>query len=206
MALAAQARAQELGKKEMFDSLLVRPAKISDREAILACQRAAIAAIPVGYPYDAAVLAAWKKQPTKGMDALILSSRYFVAENEAGEIVATAGWAPAPEHGEGIALLRSVFAHPKAHGYGLGRQIVAATELAARRAGFRTMRVPAAFSAVAFYRRLGYRVQDAARVDAAGTSIDLLLMDKRMAPSRGEAAIFAAASNDNRPARAGLRV
>ncbi|MGE0151969.1 MAG: GNAT family N-acetyltransferase [Reyranellaceae bacterium] len=190
----------------MSESLLIRPARIADREAILACQRAAIGAIPVGYPYDAPLLAAWKKQPTRGMDSLILASRYFVAENEQGEIVATAGWAPAAEHGEGIALLRSVFAHPKTHGQGLGRQIAAAAELAARRAGFRTMRVAAAFSAVAFYRRLGYRVQDAGRLEAVGATIDLLLMDKRLTPAHREAAIFAAASNDNRPDRAGLRV
>ena len=190
----------------MSESLLIRPARISDREAILACQRAAIAAIPVGYPYDAAILEAWHKRPTRGIEALIGASRYFVAENEDGEIVATAGWAPAPEHGEGIVLLRSVFAHPKTHGQGLGRAIVAAVELAARRANFRTMRVASAFSSVAFYRRLGYRVHDAARVDAADSSIDLLLMDKRLAPRHSEAAIFCAASNDNRPDRAGLRV
>lgn len=190
----------------MSESLLVRPAKSSDREAILACQRAAIAAIPLGYPYDAQVLSAWQRTPMRGMDALIAASRYFVAENEKGEIVATAGWAPAPEHGEGIALLRGVFAHPGTRGLGVGRQIAAAAELAARRAGFRTMRVASAFSAVAFYRRLGYRVQDAARLEAAHTTIDLLLMDKRLVPAHGEAAIFAAASNDNRPDRAGLRV
>lgn len=190
----------------MSDGLLVRPARMADREAILACQRAAIARIPVGYPYDAAILAAWHNRPTRGVEALISAARYFVAENEAGEIVATAGWAPAPEHGEGIALLRSVFAHPKVHGQGLGRTIVATVELAARRANFRTMRVASAFSSVAFYRRLGYRVQDAARVDAADSSIDLLLMDKRLTPAHREAAIFAAASNDNRPDRAGLRV
>jgi GNAT superfamily N-acetyltransferase len=190
----------------MSESLLIRPAKISDRDAILECQRAAIASIPLGYPYDAQIITAWKRVPTRGMEALIATSRYFVAETEDGEIVATAGWAPAPEHGEGVALLRGVFAHPKTRGAGVGRQIVATAELAARRAGFGTMRVASAFSAVAFYRRLGYRVQDAGRLEAVGTTIDLLLMDKRLAPRHSEAAIFAAASNDNRPDRAGLRV
>lgn len=185
----------------MSDRLLVRPARSADRDAILACQRAAIGAIPAGYPYDAGLIAAWQERPTRGMDALIAASRYFVAESENGEIVATAGWAPAPEHGEGIALLRGVFAHPKMNGQGVGRHIVAAVELAARRANFRTMRVASAFSAVAFYRRLGYRVQDAARLDVVDTTIDLLLMDKRLSHTRNEAAIFCAASNDNRPNR-----
>jgi len=189
----------------MSESLLIRPAKSADRDSILTCQRAAIAAIPVGYPYEAQVIEAWKRVPTRAMDALVAASRYFVAENGSGEIVATAGWAPAPEYGESVAALRGIFAHPKARGEGMGRQIVAAAELAARRAGFRTMRVASAFSAVAFYRRLGYRVQDAGRLEAVGTTIDLLLMDKRLAPAHREAAIFAAASNDNRPARAGLR-
>ena len=190
----------------MSESLLIRPARIADRDAILVCQRAAIGAIPLGYPYDTQLIDAWKRVPTRGMDALIAASRYFVAENEDGEILATAGWAPAPEHGEGIALLRGIFAHPQSRGMGVGRQIVAAAELAAKRAGFRTMRVASAFSAVAFYRRLGYRIQDAGRLEAAGTTIDLLLMDKRLAPRHSEAAIFCAASNDNRPDRAGLRV
>lgn len=189
----------------MYDRLTIRPARSEDRDAILACQRAAIAAIPAGYPYDSEILAAWRSQPVRGLEALIAAARYFVAENEKGEIVATAGWAPAPEHGEHVALLRGVFAHPAHRGEGLGRHIVAAVELAARRAGFRTMRVPSAFSAVAFYRRLGYRVADTGRVEACGTTIDLLLMDKHMLPAQGEAAIFAAASNDNRPHRAGLR-
>jgi GNAT superfamily N-acetyltransferase len=185
----------------MIESVLIRPAKASDREAILACQRAAIAAIPPGYPYDSHVLAAWQRLPTRGMEALIAASRCFVAEDGDGRIVATAGWAPALEHGPGIALLRSVFAHPALRGQGVGRQIVAAAELAARRAGFGTMRVASAFSAVAFYRRLGYRVQDAARVEANGTTVDLLLMDRRLAPSREQAAIFCAAANDNRAHR-----
>ncbi len=190
----------------MSEGLLVRPARIADRDAILVCQRAAIAATPLGYPYDAALIDAWKKVPTRGLDALVAASRYFVAENGAGEVLATAGWAPGHEYGEGVAVLRGVFAHPRMRGHGLGRHIVAATELAARRAGFRAMRVAAAFSAVAFYRRLGYRVHDAARLDAIGASIDLLLMEKRLAPLQREAAIFCAASNDNRPDRAGLRV
>lgn len=190
----------------MSDRLIIRPARNEDRDAIAACQRAAISAIPVGYPYDAEIVAAWLRQPVRGIEALIAASRYFVAENEDGEIVATAGWAPAPEHGEHVALLRGVFSHPTWHGQGLGRHIVAAVELAARRAGFRSMRVPSAFSAVAFYRRLGYRVEDTGRVEACGTTIDLLLMDKKLVSVQSEAAIFAAASNDNRPHRAGLRL
>lgn len=190
----------------MPDRLNIRPARSEDRDAILACQRAAIAAIPVGYPYDAEVIAAWLRVPARGMESLIATSRYFVAETEEGRIVASAGWAPAPEHGHDIALLRGVFSHPTMRGYGVGRRIVAAVELAARRAGFRTMRVPAALSAVAFYRRLGYRVVEAARVDAIGTTIDLLLMDRHMVSTPSEAAIFCAASNDNRPHRAGLHL
>ena len=60
----------------MSDGLLVRPARLADREAILACQRAAIARIPVGYPYDAAILAAWRSRPTRGLEALIAASRF----------------------------------------------------------------------------------------------------------------------------------
>ena len=190
----------------MSDRLIIRPARIGDREAILACQRAAISAIPVGYPYGSDVIAAWLTQPTRGLDALLAASRYFVAVDVTGRVLATGGWAPASEHGESTALLRGIFSHPDTRGSGAGREIVAAVELAARRAGFTTMRVPSAYSAVAFYRRLGYRVADTGRVDAAGVTFDVLLMDRRIASPRRETEIFCAASNDNRPHYAGLRV
>ena len=65
-----------LARKAAPDTYLYR-ARLDEVPAILAFQRAAIAAVPETY-YDAREKAAWLRNPTVGLDALIVNGNFLV--------------------------------------------------------------------------------------------------------------------------------
>jgi GNAT superfamily N-acetyltransferase len=91
---------------------------------------------------------------------LLASGRYFVAEDEAGCILAAGGWSAGrgnAETGE-IGNVRHVATDPLAVRQGLGRRIMRAAMEDAGRAGIRWVDCLSTRTAVPFYRALGFRV------------------------------------------------
>jgi GNAT superfamily N-acetyltransferase len=137
----------------MNDNRLIRPARADDLKGILAFQRAAIAAINPR-TYSAEARDAWARLPAAGMQELVASGRYLVAEIGA-RLAGGAGWEPLDEPDQAAAV-RAVFVHPDLHGRGLGARLVGAVEALIAAAGRRRILVPAALNTVSFYQRLGY--------------------------------------------------
>ena len=54
-------------------------------------------------------------------------------------------------------VVRTVFVAPDVQGQGVGRQLMAEIELAARQGGVKVLTVPSSVTAEAFYSRLGFR-------------------------------------------------
>ena len=54
-------------------------------------------------------------------------------------------------------VIRTVFVAPDVQGQGVGRQLMAEIELAARQGGVKVLTVPSSLTAEAFYSRLGFR-------------------------------------------------
>jgi GNAT superfamily N-acetyltransferase len=137
----------------MNDNLLIRPALATDLPGIITFQQAAIAAIDPR-TYTAEERGAWARLPAAGMQDLVASGRYLVAEIGA-RLAGGAGWEPLDEPDQAAAV-RAVFVHPAFHGRGLGARLVGAVEALIAAAGRRRILVPAALNAVGFYQRLGY--------------------------------------------------
>lgn len=96
---------------------------------------------------------------------MIRGREMFVAEMES-EIVGVIGYS--------AGTVRSLFIAPAYQGIGLGRQLLASVEHAARQAEIRSLTVAASLTAIGFYRRCGF---DPLRpVDSAG--IAMMLMHK----------------------------
>lgn len=63
------------------------------------------------------------------------------------------------DRGNGLVQMRQVAVAPELRGSGVGRELVAEAEAEARRRGFERMTLHARESAVAFYERLGYKIE-----------------------------------------------
>lgn len=74
-----------------------------------------------------------------------------------GEMVATAGWAPADDGGVS-ARIRSVYVRPLFHGLGLGRHMTLQAESWARKSGFHSFGARVTLNSVGFFETLGYEV------------------------------------------------
>lgn len=158
----------------MRATVQLRLANASDRDEILAFQRAAIAAIPAG-AYAADVAEAWSQTPVSGLEDLLAKGRYFVAV-DVGQLVGGAGWSPL-EDGE-TALIRGVFVHPEHAARSLGSRLVDAAEDAAVTAGYTKIVVPAALSAVGFYEHLGYAKKELDSFALGGLRLEYAKMEK----------------------------
>jgi len=79
----------------------------------------------------------------------------FVAEAE-GQIVGTAALARDNRTTDEQYVALTVFVLPNFHGRGIGSMLMDRVEQAAREKGAEVLRLPASFTAVEFYRRLGY--------------------------------------------------
>jgi putative acetyltransferase len=158
----------------MGATVRLRRANASDRDEILAFQRAAIAGIPAG-AYAADVAEAWSHMPVAGLEDLLAKGRYFVAV-EGLRPVGGAGWSPL-EDGE-TAQIRGVFVHPDHAARGLGSRLVDVAEDAAVTAGYTKIVVPAALSAVGFYEQLGYAKKGLDWLPLGGLRLDYAKMEK----------------------------
>jgi GNAT superfamily N-acetyltransferase len=156
----------------------IRQAVPSDMDAILAFQRAAIAAVPEAY-YPRPAREAWMRKPALGMPELIVARRYYVAESK-GILVAGGGWQPSDKE-SGAASVRGVFVHPLCKTRGLGRQIVRTVESAAAAAGYTRILVPSALNATGFYEKLGYHVIGPGGFDLEGVFVGTCNMWKSVA-------------------------
>jgi GNAT superfamily N-acetyltransferase len=142
----------------------IRRAVATDREAILAFQRAAIAHLPAE-SYPLSLRQAWWRTPDAELEAMIAAGRYFVAAWH-GRLVAGAGWAPSDGR-QPTAVVRAVFVDPAHHARGLGSRMMRLVEQAAAGAGYETILVPALPTAARFYERLGYVGEDVGALQAA---------------------------------------
>lgn len=169
---------KEVERTDMDMQYVIRLAAPIDYQAIVTCQRAAIATVPSGY-YPPQTLSAWWRAPAGGLFDLILARRYYVVERE-GMIVAGGGWESSPGSPE-TATVRSVFVHPAHIKHGLGRAIVDAAEDAAVTRGFTRFVAPAAYNATGFYQRLGYAAADLAMEIVDGQRLGYCRMWKQAA-------------------------
>ena len=86
-----------------------------------------------------------------------IRSRSLLCARLGGELIGTAGWSAADGFGT-AARIRWVFVRPLFTGLGIGRRLVAETELRAGRAGFQAFSAEAPLTAVEFFNHLGYEV------------------------------------------------
>jgi predicted N-acetyltransferase YhbS len=130
------------------------------------------------------------------MEGAVLSERhFFLAENEAGQVMGSGGWSRLPPRygrpvaheparatmrmSPGAATVRSVFVAPEFARQGIGRAIMARTEADAAAAGIFQLHVSVMLSAEAFYRALGYQGDARSHIELAdGTKLDCVLMRK----------------------------
>lgn len=153
-------------------------ARIDDLPAISAFQRAAIARVqPRVYPTQ--VLAAWRRMPTHGLEALIAAGRYFVVRCAAAP-VAGAGWSPHDDLAD-TAVMRAVYVHPDHAGRGLGRDLLVRIEGVIALTGLSRILVPAALNAAGFYEKLGYHGSERSTIKIGPRDFAYLPMWKQAA-------------------------
>jgi GNAT superfamily N-acetyltransferase len=120
-------------------------------------------------------------------------------EAEDGSLAACGGWswrrtlyggdhhhasrdAGALDPARDAARIRAFFVHPEWARRGLGTRLLAASEAAAWRAGFRRAEMGATLTGVPLYRRHGYRRQAEIQVPLpGGESLPVVRMDKDLA-------------------------
>jgi GNAT superfamily N-acetyltransferase len=150
----------------------IRRARPSDAPTCAAVMRAAIRAIPPGV-HPRRALAAWASlPPLYHRWAMGVGGETYLLATGAGE-ARGARRAGQPGRVLGYAALRggeltAVFVRPRAQGQGVGRALVRAAAIAARRDGHRALRVLAARAAVRFYAALGFRGAARARAPLPG--------------------------------------
>jgi len=132
-----------------------------------------------------------------GLDTqLITDQHYFVAESEAGDLIACGGWSdrrtlfgsdgatvreddkldPATD----AAKIRAIFVHPDWARRGLGSLILSTVENAARAAGFRHFEMGSTLTGIALYTLKGYQPGELLQVPLPnGEHLPVLKMTKR---------------------------
>lgn len=107
----------------------------------------------------------------------LLSNNLLLARSADGSVLGSAGWCPY-DAAHNTARIRKVFVHPEHAGGGLGRTLVDAAERDARSAGYTSFYVRANANAEPFYARLGYRAVKRGEMDANGTALPVIFMEK----------------------------
>lgn len=151
--------------------LLIRPAHYEDAPALQELIEASVRALSVGF-YDARQIESALRH-IFGIDSqLIADATYFLVEVE-GKIVGCGGWSKRQtlfggdqlkaEQSDSLldpatdaARIRAFFVHPAWARQGIGKQIIATCERAAREAGFSRLQLAATLPGEPFYAALGF--------------------------------------------------
>ena len=157
-----------------IDGLVVRPARIRDREPLREMQALSFRVLGVGF-YSSAQIESFLTHLGSLDEFLLVEGTYYVAE-VAGSIVASGGWSlrvpsycrklganspPSPK-------IRSVYVHPMWARRGLAHHLVVRAEAEACAAGYSEITLAATLSGKALYTKLGFE---------AGEDIILALPD-----------------------------
>lgn len=105
----------------------------------------------------------------------VARSNLILARDQAGSLIATAGWLPMPER-PNTARIRKVFVHPGWARRGLATALVQAAEQAAAAAGYPHLYVRANINAVPLYRKLGYRAEAEGMMPTGGAELPVVYM------------------------------
>lgn len=105
----------------------------------------------------------------------VARSNLILARDQAGSLIATAGWLPMPER-PNTARIRKVFVHPGWARRGLATALVQAAEQAAAAAGYPHLYVRANINAVPLYRKLGYRAEAEGVMPAGSAELPVVYM------------------------------
>ncbi len=169
--------------------MILRLATREDLPEIARLMRASIAALSRGF-YDDGETASAVRYIGVPDGQLIDDRTYFVIEEES-RIVACGGWSARAKLFTGtagqeqisgfseVARIRAMFVDPAAARRGLGRRILAASEEAARRAGFTVFELMATLPGVPLYERCGYAAVEHSVIELPdGVRLGVVLMRK----------------------------
>ena len=176
--------------------LTFRVATLADAPEIDALMKISAAAIFAEY-YDAGQTASAVRHVARVDPDLLADGTYFVIEDD-GELVACGGWsrrgrvymgsADAPgddrylDPATEAAHIRAMYVRPDRTRRGLGRQILEASEEAARQVGFARMDLVATLPGIPLYRAFGYEptaeIEDVVLAD--GVLLPCQAMTKRL--------------------------
>jgi N-acetylglutamate synthase-like GNAT family acetyltransferase len=110
--------------------------------------------------YDARTLGPALEFMTHAQPALLESGTFYLAQDDAGDIVGCGGWTREyPQDGtikHGIGHVRHFATHPDWLGHGIGRAIFERCKTAAHDAGIEYFECLASLNAVGFYESLGF--------------------------------------------------
>ncbi len=137
----------------MTEDLVIRravPADLSAVDALLA--RSYPRLLKPDYPPSVLVTAL--PLISKANPSLLRSGTYFVAETADGAMLAAGGWTPAARSGSGS--VRHVVTDDRHLRRGIGRALMTHAMAAARRAKITQLGCKSTFTAVPFYRALGF--------------------------------------------------
>lgn len=170
-----------------------RPARLADLDALTALMDAAISELQAPF-LDAPQLAS--SRAIMGLDTqLVEDGTYYVVESD-GELAGCGGWSrratlyggdrtagrearlldPATEP----ARIRAMYTHPRHTRKGVGRLIIALSEDAARREGFKTMTLMSTLAGVPLYEACGFEPVERLTDDRGGVPVPLVRMEKRL--------------------------
>jgi putative acetyltransferase len=128
--------------------------------------------------HDAAQIAAHEALiATDDYAADVARSNLILARDQAGSLIATAGWLPMPERPD-TARIRKVFVHPGWARRGLATALVQAAEQAAAAAGYPHLYVRANINAVPLYRKMGYRAEAEGVMPAGSVELPVVYMTR----------------------------
>jgi putative acetyltransferase len=107
----------------------------------------------------------------------VARSNLILARDQAGSLIATAGWLPMPERPD-TARIRKVFVHPGWARRGLATALVQAAEQAAAAAGYPHLYVRANINAVPLYQKMGYRAEAEGMMSAGSADLPVVFMTR----------------------------
>ena len=131
-----------------------------------------------------------------GLDPELVADRTYFAAVAEGRILGCGGWSRrrtlfghhgTPGRDSGLldpasepARVRAMYSDPSAARQGVGRAILAASEDAARAAGFARAELVATLAGLPLYRACGWEEVERGEVDAQGVAVPVVRMEKRL--------------------------
>jgi GNAT superfamily N-acetyltransferase len=173
-----------------------RLAGVADLPEIERVMKAAAASLSEGFYTEAEIASAVRYIAVPDRQ-LVDDRTYFVIDDARSRILACGGWSARKKLFTGTAeqaaaegwldprsdaaRIRAMFVDPAAARRGLGRQILAASEAAAREAGFSTCELMATLPGVPLYKACGYEEIEPATLDLPdGTRLGAIRMGKML--------------------------